>query len=87
MLFTRIEKIFATSQGMFRYKEVVYVVSIFLEHSSHYPLLSPYLNAAYHLSFLATEMVPKKRSCKYKVLTRHGLGDSANLRAAKLQRL
>ncbi len=34
LLFTRIEKIFATSQGMFRYKEIVYIVIIFLEHSS-----------------------------------------------------
>jgi hypothetical protein len=34
LLLTRIEKIFATSQGMFRYKEIVYVVIIFLEHSS-----------------------------------------------------
>jgi hypothetical protein len=32
--FTRIEKIFATSQGMFKYKEIVYVEIIFLENSS-----------------------------------------------------
>jgi hypothetical protein len=38
LLFTRIEKIFATSQGMFRYKEIVCIVIIFLEHSSHISL-------------------------------------------------
>ncbi len=36
LLFTRIEKMFATSQGMFRYKEIVYIVIIFLEHSSQW---------------------------------------------------
>jgi hypothetical protein len=30
LLFTRIEKIFATSQRMFRYKEIVYIGIIFL---------------------------------------------------------
>jgi hypothetical protein len=35
LLFTRIEKIIRTSLGMFTYKEIVYVVIIFLKHSSH----------------------------------------------------